>query len=170
MPYLLWGTAIVEFCESKARWRIKHETQNVTLRKLGKKGQFLCDLVEKSEGGPCFFFREGGSSSKGGHVASFERGGRLAWGVHWHWGGGGRYQSNTVPTPRCGLYLPLPHVHPPPPGTTVPPQPGGNRCQVTPPPPPPGGGIDTIANEQITAAYYTEFMTDLLLAVRRPRL
>ena len=55
----------------------------------------------------------------------------------------------------------------PPPGTTVPPHPGGNRCQVTVPPHP--GGIDTIANEQITAAYYAEFMTDQLLAVRRLR-
>ena len=67
---------------------------------------------------------------------------------------------------------PTPCPSPPPPlGTTVPPHPGGNRCQVTPPPPPPPpGGIDTIANEQITAAYYAEFMTNLLLAVRRPRL
>ena len=30
--------------------------------------------------------------------------------------------------------------------------------------PPAPGGIDTIANEQITAAYYAEFMTDLSLA------
>ena len=66
-------------------------------------------------------------------------------------------------------YLPPPPCpSPPPPGTTVPPHPG-NRCQVTVPPPPPGG-IDTIANEHITAAYYAEFMTDQLLAVRRPRL
>ena len=63
---------------------------------------------------------------------------------------------------------PPPMSIPPPPGTMVRPHPGGNRCQVTVPPPP--GGIDTIANEQITAAYYAEFMTDLLLAVRRPRL
>jgi predicted RNA methylase len=33
-----------------------------------------------------------------------------------------------------------------------------------------GSGTDTIANKQITAAYYAEFMTDQLLAVRRPRL
>ena len=48
---------------------------------LGKKGQFMCDLVKKSEGGgmfllsrggvhwqggPCFFFREGGSIGMGG--------------------------------------------------------------------------------------------------------
>ena len=67
-----------------------------------------------------------------------------------------------------GCYLPPPHVHPPP-RDDVPPHPGGNRCQVTVPLPPPGG-TDTIANEQITAAYYAEFMTDQLLAVRRPRL
>ena len=54
----------------------------------------------------------------------------------------------------------------PPKGRRFPPHPGGNRCQVT----PPGGGIDTITNEQITAAYYAEFMADQLLAVRRPRL
>ena len=63
---------------------------------------------------------------------------------------------------------PPPLVHRPP-GTTVPPHPGGNRCQVTPPPPPPPPG-DTIANEQITGAYYADFMTDLLLAVHCPRL
>ena len=34
--------------------------------------------------GPCFFFREGGSIGKGGHVSSFEGGGPLtrARGVH----------------------------------------------------------------------------------------
>ena len=54
----------------------------------------MCDLVKKSEGGgACFFFREEGSIGKGGHVSSFERGGPLAWGVHWH-GGGGR---STIP-------------------------------------------------------------------------
>ena len=47
----------------------------------------MCDLVKKSEGGPCFFFREEGSIGKGGHVSSFESGGPLAWGVHWHGGG-----------------------------------------------------------------------------------
>ena len=68
----------------------------------------------------------------------------------------------------CALMLPSPpHVHPPPSDDGCP-HPGGNRCQVTVPPHP--GGIDTIANEQITAAYYAEFMTDQLLAVRRPRL
>ena len=66
---------------SKARRRIRHETHNVTLRKLGKKGQFMCDLGKKSggggmfllsrggvhwQGGPCFFFREGGSIGMGG--------------------------------------------------------------------------------------------------------
>ena len=35
---------------------------------------------------------------------------------------------------------------------------------------PPPRGIDTIANEQITAAYYAKLMTDQLLAVHRPRL
>ena len=49
---------------------------------------------------------------------------------------------------------------PPPQGRRFPPQPGGNRRQVTVPP----GGIDTIANEQITATNYAEFMTDLSLA------
>ena len=39
-------------------------------------------------GGACFFFQEGGGISKGGHVSSFERGGPLAWEVHWHGGGG----------------------------------------------------------------------------------
>ena len=63
-----------------------HETHNVTLKKLGNKGQFVCDLVKKSGGGARFFFREGGSISKGGHVSSFEGGGPLAWGVHWHGG------------------------------------------------------------------------------------
>ena len=46
----------------------------------------MCDLVKKSGGGARFFFREGGSIGKGGHVSSFERGGPLAWGVHWHGG------------------------------------------------------------------------------------
>ena len=46
------------------RWRMGHETHNVTLKKLGKKGQ--CDLVKKSGGG---------------HVSSFERGGPLARGA-----------------------------------------------------------------------------------------
>ena len=51
----------------------------------------MCDLVKNSEGGACFFFREEGSISKGGHVSSFETGGPLAWRVHWHGrGGGGR--------------------------------------------------------------------------------
>ena len=67
------------------------------------------------------------------------------------------------------MSVPSPPMSIPPPGTTVPPHPGGNRCQVT-VPHPPRGGIDTIANKQITAAYYAEFMTDLLLAVRPPRL
>ena len=40
-------------------------------------------------GGGCFFFQEGGAISKGVHVSSFERGGPLAWEVHWHGGGGG---------------------------------------------------------------------------------
>ena len=56
------------------RWRMGHETHNVTLKKLGKKGQFVCDLVKKS----------GGGGGGGGHVSSFERGGPLVWGVHWH--------------------------------------------------------------------------------------
>ena len=34
----------------------------------------MCDLVKKSEGGPCFFFREGGA---------------IGMGVHWHGGGVG---------------------------------------------------------------------------------
>ena len=54
--------------------------------------------------GPCFFFREGGSIGKGGHVSSFERGGPLAWGVHWHGGsigmggGGGTQESRALQT------------------------------------------------------------------------
>ena len=63
-----------------------------TLKKLGKKGQFVCNLVKKTQGGgACFFFQEGGGGgiSKGGRVSSFERGGPLAWEVHWHGGGGG---------------------------------------------------------------------------------
>ena len=80
-------------------WRMGHETHNVTLRKLGKKGQFVCDLVKKSGGGGArFFFREGGSISKGGHVSSFERGGPLAW------GGGGMLSSH-----RCLFLLPPPN-------------------------------------------------------------
>ena len=71
------------------RWRMGHETHNVTLKKLGKKGQFVCDLVKNSGGGAHFFFREGGSISKGGHVPSFERGGPLAWGSIGMGGGGG---------------------------------------------------------------------------------
>ena len=59
------------------------------------------------------------------------------------------------PSPRTKL--PSPPMSIPPPGTTAPPHPGGNRCQLPPPPPP--GGIDTIANEQITAAYYVESCT-----------
>ena len=36
----------------------------------------MCNLVKKSRGGgACFFFREGGSISNGGHVSSIERGG-----------------------------------------------------------------------------------------------
>ena len=62
-------------------------TCHCTLKKLGKKGQFVCNLVKKTQGGgACFFFQEGGAISKGGHVSSFERGGPLAWG-----GGGGWY-------------------------------------------------------------------------------
>ena len=62
----------------------------MTLRKLGKKGQFVCDLVKKSEGGgPCFFFREGVSISKGGHVSSFKRGGAIGMGGPLALGGGG---------------------------------------------------------------------------------
>ena len=49
----------------------------------------MCDLVKKSEGGPCYFFREGGSISKGGHVSSFERGGGIGMGGPLAWGGGG---------------------------------------------------------------------------------
>ena len=56
---------------------------------------------------------------------------------------------------------------PPPPGKRFPPTQGGNCCQKPPPPPP---GIDTITNEHITAAYYTEFMTDQSVAVCHPRL
>ena len=47
----------------------------------------MCDLVKKSEGGPCFFFREEGSISKGGHVSSFERGGAIGMGGPLAWGG-----------------------------------------------------------------------------------
>ena len=66
-------------------------THNVTIRKLGKKGQFVCDLVKKSEGGGhVSSFERRVSISKGGHVSSVERGGPLAWGVHWHGGGGSR--------------------------------------------------------------------------------
>ena len=63
------------------RWRMGHETHNVTLKKLGKKGQFVCDLVKKSGGG--------------GHVSSFERRSPLVRGPmflhsrgagHWHGG------------------------------------------------------------------------------------
>ena len=64
-------------------------------------------------------------------------------------------------------YLPPPHVHPPPRDDGSPPPRGEPLPSDAPPPP---GGIDTIANEQITAPYYAEFMTDQLLAVRRPRL
>ena len=63
---------------------MRHETHNVTIRKLGKKGQCMCDLVKKSEGW--------------GDVSSFERGGPLAWGVHWHGAGGG----GVVPTTEEG--------------------------------------------------------------------
>ena len=50
------------------------------------------------------------------------------------------------------------------------PPPRGEPLPSDGPPPPPGGGIDTINNEQITSAYYAQFMTDLLLAVCCPRL
>ena len=36
-----------------------------------------------------FLLLKGGAISKGGHVSSLERGGPLAWEVHWHGGGGG---------------------------------------------------------------------------------
>ena len=39
----------------------------------------MCHLAKKCEGVACFFFRDGGSISKGGHVSSFEGG-------HWHGG------------------------------------------------------------------------------------
>ena len=65
-------------------------TCHCTLKKLGKKGQFVCNLVKKTQGGACFFFQEGGAISKGGHDSSFERGGPLAWEGHWHGGGGGK--------------------------------------------------------------------------------
>ena len=58
-----------------------------------QKRAILCDLVKKSRGGGVFLPSRGGS--QGGHVSSFETGGGgvgmagpLAWGVHWHWGGG----------------------------------------------------------------------------------
>ena len=41
-------------------------TCHCTLKKLGKKGQFVCNLVKKNSGG--------------GHVSSFKRGRPLAWG------------------------------------------------------------------------------------------
>ena len=70
--------------------------------------------------------------------------------------------------PLTPFYLPPPHVHPPPPpGTKVPPPPRGEPSPSDGPPPPPRGGVDTIANEEITATYYAEFMTDQLLVVRR---
>ena len=59
-------------------------TCHCTLRKLGKKGQFVCDLVKKSRGGGCFFLREGVArgamfllSRRGGGIGM---GGPLAWG------------------------------------------------------------------------------------------
>ena len=58
-----------------------------------QKRAILCDLVKTSRGG-VFLPSRGGS--QGGHVSSFETGGGgigmagpLAWGVHWHGGGGG---------------------------------------------------------------------------------
>ena len=54
-----------------------------------KKKSTLCAIWWKNlEGGGCFFFREGGSISKGGHVSAFERG-ALAGGGPLAWGGGG---------------------------------------------------------------------------------
>ena len=54
---------------------------------------------------------------------------------------------------RTTFVLPSPlHVHPPQ-GRQFPPTPGGTIAKCPPPPPRPGG-IDTIANEHITAAYY----------------
>ena len=71
---------------------------------------------------------------------------------------------------KTNLYIPPPmSITPPPPRDDGSPTPGGTAAKWR-PPPPPRRGIDTINNEQITAAYYAEFMTDLLLAVRRPRL
>ena len=65
-------------------------TCHCTLKKLGKKGQFVCNLVKKTQGGGGHVssFKRGGGISKGGHGSSFERGGPLAWEVHWHGGGG----------------------------------------------------------------------------------
>ena len=76
-------------------------TCHCTLKKLGKKGQLVCNLVKKTqEGGACFFFQEGGGGiSKGGHVSSFERGGPLAWEVHWQWGGGVGHLVHPQPPP-----------------------------------------------------------------------
>ena len=75
-------------------------TCHCTLKKLAKKGQFVCNLVKKKlRAGPCFFFQEGGAISKGGHVSSFERGGPLAWEVHWH--GAMRQRKLGSHTPPC---------------------------------------------------------------------
>ena len=85
-----------------------------------------------------------------------------------------------TPLKKVGSSAPTVNLPPPPPMSNPPPP----RDDGSPPPrgellpsdgfpsSPPGGGgsVDTIANEQITAAHYAEFMTDLLLAVRRPRL
>ena len=39
---------------------MRHETHNVTLRKVGNKGQFVCDLVKKSGEGGMLLLSGGG--------------------------------------------------------------------------------------------------------------
>ena len=82
-----------------------------------QKRAILCDLVKKSRGGGGMFLPSRGGS-QGGHVSSFETGGGgigmagpLAWGVHWHGGGGGRCcpaHLNSCPTSTRTIKNPLP--------------------------------------------------------------
>ena len=58
--------------------------------KLGKKGQFMCDLVKKSEGGGMILLSRGGVHWQGGACFFFREGGSIGMGGPLAWGGGGR--------------------------------------------------------------------------------
>ena len=75
----------------------------------------MCDFVKKSEGGPCFFFREGGAFGMGGPLAWGGGVGREGGSMEVHqsneskgrntWQDGNQHHSNTTPQPRINFFL-----------------------------------------------------------------